>query len=98
MKLLEFKLPASTMGSPAGYAYSTITAKIKKINKQCNINIVEHLREGHRYVVECSDSSYIVLCMMWQNDHSWEQWRVITANDLKDPLPHRTVKPRTSRR
>jgi hypothetical protein len=94
MKLLEFKLPASTMGAPAGYAYSTITAKIKKINNQCNINIVEHLREGHRYVVECSDSSYIVLCMMWQNDHSWEKWRVITPADLKDPLPHRTVKPR----
>lgn len=89
--LLEFKLPAS-----AGMTYQSISRQIKDINSRHSTRIVEHLREGYKYVVECSEQDYTVLCLVWNNRNPWHRWRVIEAEDLGETLSASRVKPGAS--
>ena len=94
--LLEFRLPSGSAGMAAGITYKVITQQIKDINSRHNTRIVEHLREGYRYIVECTEQDYTVLCLAWNSKNPWHRWRVIEARDLGEVQLKHCVKPGTS--
>ena len=94
--LLEFRLPSGSAGMAAGITYQSITKQIKEINSRHNTRIVEHLREGYRYVIECTEQDYTMLCLAWNTKNPWHRWRVIEASDLAETLHKSRVERGTS--
>jgi hypothetical protein len=94
--LLEFKLPPGSGGMAAGLIYHSINSQIREINRKHHTRIVEHLREGYKYVIHCRDSDYTLLCLTWKTHNQWHQWRVIEAEDLGEAVSMNRVKPGSS--
>lgn len=70
----------------AGMIYQALNRQIKEINNKHGTRIVQHLREGYKYVIECTEKDYTVLCLVWVNYNQWHRWRVVEAKDLGETL------------
>ena len=75
---VEWRLPQGSAGVAAAMAHAQLRSRVRRIAAQHGFEVVLYTtEERYRVRAQLTEKHYTILCLEWQQDRDFLQWKIV---------------------